>query len=465
LFSDDWLNGYADALREQPLSSDEDEEDDVGKSMAGGGGGGNAVSDYHFVYLGRRGTRTHLHADVLGSYSWSTNVCGTKKWRFLAPQNTYLVRDVFGRKLASEFLFAGHGGGSGEHGGRWGGGGRSGGKSGKTWNQKGYYLLPPHTLALAHENAAGRGEHWRFPLLAEASERCMEVIQQSPTSTRHNNNQAPRDDSSNGSTSNHGAGSSYIVVGSGALFVPSEWHHTVSNEQDALSVNCNWFNRHSLCFVFRRLKRDATAASAASRSRRKRRTTALSSEDVLASPLSHPLPAGATGADAGAGAGAVAVPPLSARVSEEEEGEEEDKADQQEGKPPFDASDFVSLLAWKTDKATLVLQEQLQRLKLKLKLMHKDEEKEDTLGRTAAALTAAVADLQEIAVVAGLIAETGEELEMEEKEDSGCKPANAPSRLREKSVFSAGIRRKAAAVEGRAIKGLELQELIEVLRP
>lgn len=57
---------------------------------------------YRFVYLGPAGTCTRLHADVLGSYSWSTNICGQKIWYLLPPQNTYLLGDCFGRlKLAS----------------------------------------------------------------------------------------------------------------------------------------------------------------------------------------------------------------------------------------------------------------------------------------------------------------------------------------------------------------------------
>ena len=34
-------------------------------------------ADYRFVYLGRVGSRTHVHADVLRSYSWSITVSYT----------------------------------------------------------------------------------------------------------------------------------------------------------------------------------------------------------------------------------------------------------------------------------------------------------------------------------------------------------------------------------------------------
>lgn len=62
-FSDDWLN---DAM-------------------------GNA---YKFVYLGPAGTTTVLHADVVRSYSWSTNVCGKKRWFLIPPASTYLLYDT-----------------------------------------------------------------------------------------------------------------------------------------------------------------------------------------------------------------------------------------------------------------------------------------------------------------------------------------------------------------------------------
>lgn len=69
-FQDDWLNGYTrDA--------------------------------YKFVYVGPTGTSTRLHADVLRSFSWSTNVCGMKRWYLIPPQYTYLLYDVFSRHLAS----------------------------------------------------------------------------------------------------------------------------------------------------------------------------------------------------------------------------------------------------------------------------------------------------------------------------------------------------------------------------
>lgn len=56
---------------------------------------------YKFVYLGPQGSCTRLHADVLGSYSWSTNICGQKRWYMIPPSYTYLLYDCFGHRLAS----------------------------------------------------------------------------------------------------------------------------------------------------------------------------------------------------------------------------------------------------------------------------------------------------------------------------------------------------------------------------
>ncbi|PFH35289.1 hypothetical protein BESB_061760 [Besnoitia besnoiti] len=41
-----------------------------------------AGEDYRFAYLGARGTYTPWHRDVLGTSSWSANLCGVKRWVF-----------------------------------------------------------------------------------------------------------------------------------------------------------------------------------------------------------------------------------------------------------------------------------------------------------------------------------------------------------------------------------------------
>ncbi|CCW60967.1 unnamed protein product [Phytomonas sp. EM1] len=65
----DWLNGFsaeaATASSVPPLC-----------------GFGNGHEDYRFAYIGPTGTWTPLHYDVFGTYSWSFNVCGKKRWFF-----------------------------------------------------------------------------------------------------------------------------------------------------------------------------------------------------------------------------------------------------------------------------------------------------------------------------------------------------------------------------------------------
>lgn len=45
----------------------------------------DSPDDFRFTYLGPEGTFTPLHADVYNSYSWSTNLCGRKKWWLFPP--------------------------------------------------------------------------------------------------------------------------------------------------------------------------------------------------------------------------------------------------------------------------------------------------------------------------------------------------------------------------------------------
>lgn len=42
-----------------------------------------------------------LHADVIRSFSWSTNICGEKRWYLVPPEQSFLLYDCFGRQLAS----------------------------------------------------------------------------------------------------------------------------------------------------------------------------------------------------------------------------------------------------------------------------------------------------------------------------------------------------------------------------
>ncbi|KAJ1459510.1 hypothetical protein M885DRAFT_511525 [Pelagophyceae sp. CCMP2097] len=56
----------------------------------------SGMEDYKFCYVGGKGTVTGLHADVVGSYSWSANVCGAKEWWLFPPDQTALLTDKDG---------------------------------------------------------------------------------------------------------------------------------------------------------------------------------------------------------------------------------------------------------------------------------------------------------------------------------------------------------------------------------
>ena len=47
--------------------------------------------DYRFTYAGPKGTYTPLHRDVYGSYSWSSNIVGRKRWWLIPPEHTDIV--------------------------------------------------------------------------------------------------------------------------------------------------------------------------------------------------------------------------------------------------------------------------------------------------------------------------------------------------------------------------------------
>ncbi|XP_073822183.1 jumonji domain containing 4 [Musca autumnalis] len=52
--------------------------------------------DYRFVYMGPKGTWTPFHSDVFGSFSWSTNIIGIKKWLLLPPREELKLADRLG---------------------------------------------------------------------------------------------------------------------------------------------------------------------------------------------------------------------------------------------------------------------------------------------------------------------------------------------------------------------------------
>jgi hypothetical protein len=52
----------------------------------------NTNDDYRFLYLGTSGTSTAFHHDVYLSHSWSTSLCGVKRWVLLHPEHAHLLR-------------------------------------------------------------------------------------------------------------------------------------------------------------------------------------------------------------------------------------------------------------------------------------------------------------------------------------------------------------------------------------
>ena len=69
--------------------------------------------DYKFVYLGPKGSWTPFHTDVFGSYSWSANVSGYKKWIFFQPdtqpQNVYDISKVMPKSEDFDMKLKSHG--------------------------------------------------------------------------------------------------------------------------------------------------------------------------------------------------------------------------------------------------------------------------------------------------------------------------------------------------------------------
>lgn len=53
------------------------------------------ANDYRFVYIGPKHSSTPLHVDVFGSYSWSANVSGQKKWLMIPPSKTQHLKSLY----------------------------------------------------------------------------------------------------------------------------------------------------------------------------------------------------------------------------------------------------------------------------------------------------------------------------------------------------------------------------------
>lgn len=59
--------------------------------------------DFELPRVRQQGTWTPIHADVLRSYSWSTNIVGRKRWHLLPPEHAPLLYDRFGREMGHRF--------------------------------------------------------------------------------------------------------------------------------------------------------------------------------------------------------------------------------------------------------------------------------------------------------------------------------------------------------------------------
>ncbi|CAB3361193.1 Hypothetical predicted protein [Cloeon dipterum] len=70
IFRSDWLNEFCDSE--------------------------NGGDDYKFVYMGPKGSWTPMHADVLSSFSWSSNICGRKKWILFPPGTEENLKSTHG---------------------------------------------------------------------------------------------------------------------------------------------------------------------------------------------------------------------------------------------------------------------------------------------------------------------------------------------------------------------------------
>jgi len=86
IFMDDWMNDYYINSRS-------------------GGGSPSEIDDFRFVYMGPEGTFTPLHHDVYCSYSWSTNVVGSKKWTLFPPAVTDCLYATNNGELSQERVF------------------------------------------------------------------------------------------------------------------------------------------------------------------------------------------------------------------------------------------------------------------------------------------------------------------------------------------------------------------------
>lgn len=126
-------------------------------------------NDYRFVYIGPKGSWTPFHTDVFGSYSWSANIVGKKRWIFFPPGEELKLKDKFGNLV--------------------------------------YDVESKEAQLLETTNGTAIK---------------LEVIQNSGE----------------------------------IVFVPSGWHHQVTNLEDTISINHNWFNGCNILSVYHLMKQE-----------------------------------------------------------------------------------------------------------------------------------------------------------------------------------------------------------------
>ncbi|OTF81288.1 hypothetical protein BLA29_005996 [Euroglyphus maynei] len=57
------------------------------------------ITDFKFTYIGPKGSYTPLHIDVFGSFSWSANIIGTKRWLMIPEPYVKTLKQLIGEIL------------------------------------------------------------------------------------------------------------------------------------------------------------------------------------------------------------------------------------------------------------------------------------------------------------------------------------------------------------------------------
>ena len=121
------------------------------------------MNDYRFVYIGPKGSWTPFHSDVFGSYSWSANIVGKKKWVLFPSGEEHKLKDKLGNLV--------------------------------------YDVESEEAKDLERLN----GPVLRFEIIQNSGE---------------------------------------------VVFVPSGWHHQVTNLEDTISINHNWVNGCNILSIY-----------------------------------------------------------------------------------------------------------------------------------------------------------------------------------------------------------------------